>query len=95
MNAKLRLGLLCGLQQNYPNPFNPATVISCRIGRMSHVIPEVFDLLARRVAVLVDAIRGPEKYAVSWKTEGLSTGPYVYRLSAGGKMLSRRMILLR
>ncbi|MDH3253222.1 MAG: hypothetical protein OEM41_10550 [Ignavibacteria bacterium] len=38
---------------------------------------------------------GPRGYAVSWKAGGISSGLYVYRLSAGGKSLSRMMILVR
>jgi hypothetical protein len=55
----------------------------------------VFDLLGREVAVLVDEQKGPGSYQVEFDGGKLSSGVYVYRLTAGNYVESKRMMLLR
>jgi hypothetical protein len=96
-----------GLEQNYPNPFNPATTIRFAIpaqggdvGTRHAVSLQVFDLLGQRVATLVNDVRGPGVYTVTFPAEGgeashLASGIYIYRLTAGNFSAVKRMILLR
>ena len=42
------------LEQNYPNPFNPSTVITYELPQSSNVHLEIFDMVGRQVATLVD-----------------------------------------
>ncbi len=42
------------LKQNYPNPFNPTTRIKFSIPKAPNVLLEVFDVLGRKVATLID-----------------------------------------
>jgi hypothetical protein len=83
------------LDQNHPNPFNPVTRISFRVPAAGRVRLEVFDLLGRRVAVLVDEERAAGAYAVEMNAAQLSSGTYVYRLTAGGASASGKMMLLK
>ncbi|NIT56161.1 MAG: hypothetical protein GWN00_07965 [Aliifodinibius sp.] len=39
------------LYQNYPNPFNSTTIINYAIHRESHVILEVYNLLAKKLRI--------------------------------------------
>jgi hypothetical protein len=60
----------------------------------------VLDVSGRRVAVLVDGFQPEGTYREHWNgrdADGLeaASGAYFYRLSAGKKTLSRKMILLR
>jgi len=93
-----------GLGQNYPNPFNPETRIRYSVGEdpasasggpSRHTILAVYDLLGREVAVLVDEKTPAGSYEVGFDGEGLPSGVYVYRLTAGAFVESRRMLLLR
>jgi hypothetical protein len=83
------------LEQNYPNPFNPKTVVSCQLPVASRVNLVVYDLLGREVAVLLDEHKAPGKYQVEFDGTKLSSGVYIYRLTAGDFVESKRMILLR
>jgi hypothetical protein len=83
------------LLQNFPNPFNPSTVIPFSLSGTANVRLEVFDLLGRRVGVLVDEILPAGHHRVEFQGRGLASGMYVYRLSAGGRMQMRSMILAR
>jgi hypothetical protein len=55
----------------------------------------VYDLLGREVAVLVDEQKSPGTYEVRFDTAGLASGAYLYRLTAGGFVQTRKMILVR
>jgi hypothetical protein len=70
----------CSLAQNYPNPFNPSTAISYQLTAVSFVTLEVFDVLGRKVATLVDAIQTPGAHLAKWDGSALSSGVYFYRL---------------
>ena len=59
------------------------------------MILKVYDLLGREVAVLVDEFKAPGDYQVEFDASGLSSGVYVYKLSAGGKSQTRKLVLLR
>ncbi len=83
------------LSQNYPNPFNPTTQINFEISQDTHVQLSVYDMLGRRVAVLVDEFRATGSYQVSWDASGFSSGVYIYRIEAGGQAITNRMTLVK
>lgn len=84
------------LAQNYPNPFNPSTQIRYGVPTQSAVRLEVFDVLGRRVAVLADqqAVQ-PGRHSVTFDATRLASGVYIYRLSVGNKVLTKRMVLIK
>jgi hypothetical protein len=84
-----------GLDQNYPNPFNPATSIRYQLSAETYVTLRVYDLLGRAVATLVDAPQQAGVHRAVFDARGLSSGVYLYRLSAGGSTQTRTMLLLR
>lgn len=83
------------LSQNFPNPFNPGTRIAYAVPGEQHVYVGVYDLLGRRVAVLVNQVQPAGSYTVDWNAQGLSSGIYLYRLDAGGFSQTRRMMLMK
>jgi hypothetical protein len=83
------------LDQNYPNPFNPSTTIQYELGQSNRVRLEVFDLLGRRVALLVDATQPVGSHQVTFDASHLSSGMYLYRLSSGNEVRTRTMILMK
>jgi Pel9A-like, right handed beta helix region/Secretion system C-terminal sorting domain len=83
------------LEQNYPNPFNPTTQITFTIPRRLNVTLEVFDLLGRKVATLINAPLQPGVHIVHFDAASLSSGVYYYRLTAAGLTASKKLMLLK
>ncbi|HEU4365733.1 MAG TPA: S8 family serine peptidase [Candidatus Krumholzibacteria bacterium] len=83
------------LEQNYPNPFNPRTTISFTLAAESLVRLDVFDVTGRRVAALMDGVKGAGRHAVDFEASSLASGVYFYRLNAGGVVAQRKMVLLK
>jgi hypothetical protein len=94
------------LDQNYPNPFNPSTTIKYRIPfnnadrlQKEKVTLKVYDLLGREVVTLIDEFKSPGEYSVEFNINSLdlnlSSGTYVYRLTAGSLSKTLKMLLIK
>jgi choice-of-anchor B domain-containing protein len=85
------------LHQNYPNPFNPTTTLTYQLPQASEVRLEVFDMMGRKIATLVNAKESAGAHAVTFAASqfSLTSGVYFYRLSAGGRVETKRMTLLK
>ena len=55
----------------------------------------VYDVLGRQVATLVDGAQPAGRHEVVFDTERLPSGLYVYRLTAGQKVQTRRLLLVK
>lgn len=88
------------LEQNFPNPFNPSTAISYRLPTSGQVRLEVFNMLGQRVRRLVDQFMEAGNYTATWDSrdetgERVSSGIYLYRMTAGEFTETRKMMLLK
>jgi hypothetical protein len=83
------------LYQNYPNPFNPTTNIEYDLPTSAHVYLTIYDILGRRVAILVDELQPKGKKWVEFDASRLSSGVYFYRLQAGLFTETKKLVLLR
>jgi endonuclease/exonuclease/phosphatase family metal-dependent hydrolase len=83
------------LEQNYPNPFNPSTTIRYQLSTPANVQLEVFDMLGRKVATLVNGRVSAGSHEAVFDASRLSTGMYIYRLRADGKVFTRQMMLIK
>lgn len=84
------------LSQNYPNPFNPSTIINYQIPASSLVKLEVFDLVGRKVATLINENIPAGQHQVTFNGAGLSSGMYLYRLTVNEQVIeTRKMMLLK
>ena len=79
------------LDQNFPNPFSSETTIRYGVSEPAHVRLVVYDTRGREVSILVDRSQNAGTYAVGFDAAHLTSGSYVYELSAGGA--SRRLLL--
>ncbi|MHC4510914.1 MAG: T9SS type A sorting domain-containing protein, partial [Planctomycetota bacterium] len=83
-----------------PNPFRTATTIPFSLPSASRVVIDVYDVRGRLVASVLDGFRDAGHHEAIWS--GTSTtgrpvpaGIYFYRLTAGGKARTGKMVLLR
>ena len=84
------------VEQNYPNPFNPSTVIKFGITEATTVDLRIYDVLGKEVAVLVNnQYLEAGSYNATFNAEGLASGIYVYRITAGNNTTSMKMQLLK
>jgi hypothetical protein len=83
------------LHQNYPNPFNPTTVIRYELPSNAVVKVQVFDVLGRVLATLVNERREAGIYEAMFNASGLSSGTYFYRLQAGSFVETKKMVLVK
>jgi len=83
------------LSANYPNPFNPVTTIRYELPVNSNVRLEVFDILGRRVAVLVDGMIEAGIHEAAFDASTLASGVYLYRLSTADFVQTRQMVLVK
>jgi len=83
------------LSQNYPNPFNPTTVIRYSILSTSLVTLKIYDVLGREIATLLNEEKPAGKYEVNFDASRLSSGLYIYRITAGNFVDTKKMILMK
>lgn len=83
------------LSQNYPNPFNPLTRIRYSIPVSSLVKLQVYDILGREVETIVKTEQAAGNYEVEFNGANLSSGLYIYRISAGNFISAKKMLLLK
>lgn len=84
------------LKQNYPNPFNPSTVIEYSLPKSSNVSLKIYDVLGREIVSLVNneiQTAGVHKYF--FNASGLSSGIYLYKITADGFTSSKKMLLIK
>ena len=105
----VKLGLIIVLNENpsgvpdefrldsaYPNPFNPSTVIPFELSEASEVTLAVYDMLGREVDLLFKAhLLSAGRHEAHFNAEGLPSGVYLVRLTAGEKVLTNRVTLLQ
>jgi len=84
-----------GLFQNYPNPFNPSTTIGYDLPNQMKVELQVFNLLGQKVRDLVNEVQSAGRHEVSFDASSLPSGVYLYKLTAGSYLATRRMILTK
>jgi hypothetical protein len=83
------------LHQNYPNPFNPETKIRFEVVSSKNVSIQVFDVIGKEVATLVNKKFTPGVYEVNFDASKLSSGIYFYKLITDDFVDTKKMVLVR
>lgn len=83
------------LSQNFPNPFNPTTSISFELDKPGKAILSIYSLMGHKIVELVNEAKSAGVHSISWNASGYSSGVYYYQLKAGGKVLTRKMTLIK
>jgi len=79
----------------YPNPFNAATTISYTLTEESLVSLEVYDILGRKIANLINCNQPAGEQTVVWNATDQPSGMYFARLRVGLHYEHVKMILLK
>ncbi len=88
------------LDQNYPNPFNPTTEIQFALPVATDVKLEVFNIVGQKVVTLLEEFREAGRHSITWsgtnsRGDPVASGVYLYRLTAGDFVQTRKMMLLK
>ncbi len=83
------------LLQNHPNPFNPSTTIRFGVREAGRVRIELFDLIGRSVAVLLDQTCESGWHEIKYRNNTLSSGVYFYKIHINEFSAIKKMILLQ
>ncbi len=88
------------IKQNFPNPFNPTTQIAYDVPHAEQVRIDIYNVLGQRVVTVVDAPHQPGRYSITWNGtdesgRGVASGVYLYRITAGTFVESKKMMLLK
>lgn len=83
------------LEQNYPNPFNSRANIQFKVLSTNFVKLLVYDISGREVRTLVNENIQAGLYQISFITEGLTSGIYLYRMISGDFSETKKLLLLK
>jgi 6-phosphogluconolactonase (cycloisomerase 2 family) len=98
------------LEQNYPNPFSTfqmnstpdaaSTIIHYEISNTAPVELSIHNLQGQRVRTLVQEIKTPGRYAITWdgtdaQGQQVPSGIYFYRLKTGESVATKRLVIVK
>jgi hypothetical protein len=83
------------LAQNYPNPFNPSTTIRYQLPQDGMVTLKVYDILGSEVATLVNEQKAAGRFEVNFDASRFASGVYIYKITSGGYVSSKKMLLVK
>ena len=88
------------LHHAYPNPFNPTTTLAYEIGSVGNVDIKVYDVYGKEINSLFSGTRLPGRHEVTWdaKDSGgrqVSSGVYLFKVTANGKTQTAKTLLLK
>gem|GEM_PF-4935124 len=88
------------LKQNYPNPFNASTRIEYSLPQPSEVQVSIYDLRGQRVKYWSLSLQPEGLHSLRWDglndhQQGLSSGVYLLRVTAGTFTAAKKMLLLK
>jgi hypothetical protein len=79
----------------YPNPFAGVTTFSINLKKSTQVNLLVIDRLGRQVETVLDESLARGDHSITWNTEGLLSGIYFYRLTAGNHSSTGKLVVVR
>jgi len=85
---------------NYPNPFNPDTEIRYHLPEAIHINLEIYNLLGQKIRTLIDGQKPTGSHTIRWDGRdetgaAVSSGVYLYTLTAGRFCGTRKMVVIR
>jgi len=92
--------LVAELHRIFPNPFNPQTAISYTVATAGRVTLNIYNARGRLIRTLVDKPQAAAQYIESWNGRddtgsAVASGVYFVRLESGGRVNTKKAVLLR
>ncbi len=87
--------LTFSMEQNSPNPFNPITTIQFSVPVDSRVAITLYSASGREVRTVVDGEHEAGRYQAVIAADGLPSGIYFCRMTAGKFVATKKMVLLK
>ena len=86
------------MHDNFPNPFNPSTVITYDLAVDGFVDLSIYNVVGKKVKTIVNQNETAGRKITAWYGRDdagntLSAGMYFYRLTAGGKVFTKKMVI--
>ncbi|MBW8049667.1 MAG: T9SS type A sorting domain-containing protein [Cytophagales bacterium] len=78
----------------YPNPYTSQTEVTYFLNEKANVSLEVYNILGKKIEMLVDEeqISGKYRYSFSAKDLGYSSGVYILKLIVGDRVLLKQLL---
>jgi len=76
-------------------PVSSEAIMHYSISEKSRVKLSIFDVTGREIKNIVSKVQNAGAYQVEVSLDGVANGIYFYRLTAGNKHLSRKMVVVR
>ncbi len=88
------------LHQNAPNPFKQLTTINYQLAKPGLVNLKVYNIAGQLVKTLVSGQVSAGLHTIKWdgrdnQGNKVSSGAYVYRLQAGNKDMTKKLVILK
>ena len=83
------------LYQNFPNPFNPTTTIAFSVIKNEHIKLKIYTLTGENVAILWNQKTVSGTHYVVFKANKLSSGIYLYQLTGGDKIITKKYAITK
>lgn len=83
------------LLPNFPNPFNPSTTLRFELSTAATVRLEIFDVLGRLTATLIDGQIPAGVHQSIWNAGPAASGLYFARMTAGTQVSTQKLVLLK
>jgi hypothetical protein len=81
--------------QNYPNPFNATTALSFDVPVEANVEIAIFNVMGQEVARPVNGNFPAGHHKIMYTADGLPSGMYLVKMTAGGFSGLQKMVLLK
>lgn len=79
----------------FPNPFNTTTTISFDMHKSGYATLNIYNLLGQKMETLITGQMPAGRHNVQWDASGCSSGIYFCRLTAGDRIFTKRMTLIK
>lgn len=79
----------------YPNPFNAAAAINFSLSVADNIRGDIYDILGRQVATVIDDYLYPGYHSVIWRPANLGSGQYYLKIHSDHLTVSRKMLYIK